>query len=227
MKRECGERILSGHSIRSCPRNCRPQAKCDFSPNLREKGVATGIQIPGRPNNSRSSGEPGDLPAHTLRLLIGRGVPAAASMLSAVRRISRRFRFPASNGEANGKSISLGRRARSSRGGREKFPADPSAKASTPGADSAKAARAAIEVTIDPARDALLTNFGRATLEDRYLLAGRNHAGPVRARGARLCRRRARTRSGSTTTCRGCGSCRRRPSSRTAAPSAACRSPVS
>jgi ribonucleoside-diphosphate reductase alpha chain len=39
-------------------------------------------------------------------------------------------------------------------------------------ADSAKAARAAIEVEIDPGRDELLTNFGRATLVDRYLLAG-------------------------------------------------------
>src|SRR5688572_27199519 len=39
-----------------------------------------------------------------------------------------------------------------------------------PGIDSAKAARAAIEVTIDPSRDALLTNFGNATLVDRYLL---------------------------------------------------------
>ena len=48
----------------------------------------------------------------------------------------------------------------------------PSARTSTPGADSAKAARAAIQVTIDPTRDALLTNFGRATLQDRYLLAG-------------------------------------------------------
>src|SRR5215510_11004265 len=35
-----------------------------------------------------------------------------------------------------------------------------------------KAARAAIQVRIDPARDALLTGFGRATLQDRYLLAG-------------------------------------------------------
>jgi ribonucleoside-diphosphate reductase alpha chain len=42
----------------------------------------------------------------------------------------------------------------------------------TPGIDSAKAARAAIEVTIDPSRDALLTNFGKATLVDRYLLTG-------------------------------------------------------
>ncbi|HEU5137168.1 MAG TPA: ribonucleoside-diphosphate reductase subunit alpha [Steroidobacteraceae bacterium] len=47
-----------------------------------------------------------------------------------------------------------------------------SAGALTPGADSAKAARAAITVNTDPARDALLTNFGRATLQDRYLLAG-------------------------------------------------------
>ena len=41
--------------------------------------------------------------------------------------------------------------------------------------------------------------------------AGRDHAGPVRARGARLRRRRRRMRSGCTTTCRGCGSCRPRP----------------
>jgi ribonucleoside-diphosphate reductase alpha chain len=33
-------------------------------------------------------------------------------------------------------------------------------------------ARAEFEVNIDPARDALLTNFGRATLQDRYLLPG-------------------------------------------------------
>jgi ribonucleoside-diphosphate reductase alpha chain len=42
--------------------------------------------------------------------------------------------------------------------------------APTPGVDSTKAARAAIDVAIDPARDTLLTNFGRATLVDRYLL---------------------------------------------------------
>jgi ribonucleoside-diphosphate reductase alpha chain len=36
----------------------------------------------------------------------------------------------------------------------------------------AAAARAAIRVKIDPARDALLTEFGRATLADRYLLPG-------------------------------------------------------
>ena len=47
-----------------------------------------------------------------------------------------------------------------------------SAKPSMPGTDSDKAARAAIEVRTDPARDALLTNFGRATLQDRYLLDG-------------------------------------------------------
>src|SRR6186713_2623156 len=40
------------------------------------------------------------------------------------------------------------------------------------GTDGPKAARAALEVKIDPSRDALLTNFGRATLQDRYLLTG-------------------------------------------------------
>ncbi len=44
--------------------------------------------------------------------------------------------------------------------------------AATPGIDCAKAARAAMHVDNDPARDALLTNFGRATLADRYLLPG-------------------------------------------------------
>src|SRR5690349_5949992 len=42
----------------------------------------------------------------------------------------------------------------------------------TSSADSIKAARAAIEVCTDPSRDALLTDFGRATLIDRYLLPG-------------------------------------------------------
>jgi ribonucleoside-diphosphate reductase alpha chain len=41
-----------------------------------------------------------------------------------------------------------------------------------PGFDSLEATRAAIPVKTDPARDALLTSFGRATLQDRYLLAG-------------------------------------------------------
>ena len=44
--------------------------------------------------------------------------------------------------------------------------------AGTSSADSLKAARAAIPVIVDPSRDALLTNFGRATLVDRYLLPG-------------------------------------------------------
>jgi ribonucleoside-diphosphate reductase alpha chain len=39
-------------------------------------------------------------------------------------------------------------------------------------ADSIKAARAAIPVVTDPSRDGLLTDFGRATLVDRYLLPG-------------------------------------------------------
>jgi ribonucleoside-diphosphate reductase alpha chain len=40
------------------------------------------------------------------------------------------------------------------------------------GTDSRQAARAAMDIQIDPGRDALLTDFGRATLRDRYLLAG-------------------------------------------------------
>src|SRR5689334_9712698 len=46
------------------------------------------------------------------------------------------------------------------------------ASALTPGIDSTQAARAAMRVVTDPSRDALLTNFGRATLQDRYLLPG-------------------------------------------------------
>jgi ribonucleoside-diphosphate reductase alpha chain len=42
----------------------------------------------------------------------------------------------------------------------------------TAAADGMKAARAAIVVRTDAARDALLTDFGRATLVDRYLLPG-------------------------------------------------------
>jgi ribonucleoside-diphosphate reductase alpha chain len=41
-----------------------------------------------------------------------------------------------------------------------------------PLADGLKAARAAIEVSTQSSRDALLTGFGRATLADRYLLPG-------------------------------------------------------
>jgi ribonucleoside-diphosphate reductase alpha chain len=44
--------------------------------------------------------------------------------------------------------------------------------AATTGAICPPADRTAFAVTIDPARDALLTNFGRATLQDRYLLPG-------------------------------------------------------
>ena len=57
--------------------------------------------------------------------------------------------------------------------------------------------------------------------------AGRGVPGPVRPRRLLLRRRRRRMRSASTTTCRSCGSCRRRRCCRTAAPSAACRSPAS
>jgi ribonucleoside-diphosphate reductase alpha chain len=40
------------------------------------------------------------------------------------------------------------------------------------GARTSKTPRSRIEVRIDPSRDDLLTSFGRATLQDRYLLAG-------------------------------------------------------
>src|SRR6185436_8457623 len=63
-------------------------------------------------------------------------------------------------------------RAKLARPARENSRKITSASAAMPGVDSEKAARAAIEVRTDPARDALLTNFGRATLQDRYLLAG-------------------------------------------------------
>jgi ribonucleoside-diphosphate reductase alpha chain len=46
------------------------------------------------------------------------------------------------------------------------------ATALTPGTDSVRAARDAMDVHVNPDRDALLTDFGRATLRDRYLLAG-------------------------------------------------------
>src|SRR5678816_3128102 len=91
-------------------------------------------------------------------------------MLSAAGRFSRRFRFPANNGEAMANQTVLNSRAKlAARNNSLKILG---ARTSTPGATSAKAARAAIQVTIDPMRDALLTNFGRATLQDRYLLAG-------------------------------------------------------
>src|SRR6187455_2171325 len=91
-------------------------------------------------------------------------------MLSAAGRVSRRFRFPANNGEAMANQTVLNSRAKlAARNNSLKILG---ARTSTPGATSAKAARAAIQVTIDPSRDALLTNFGRATLVDRYLLPG-------------------------------------------------------
>ncbi|HET9863440.1 MAG TPA: ribonucleoside-diphosphate reductase subunit alpha [Steroidobacteraceae bacterium] len=48
----------------------------------------------------------------------------------------------------------------------------PGRRALQPGAAGLKAARAAIHVATDASRDALLSNFGRATLVDRYLLPG-------------------------------------------------------
>ncbi len=44
-------------------------------------------------------------------------------------------------------------------------------------------------IRIDPSRDALLTEFGKKTLEDRYLLPGEIVPGHVRPSRHRLCRR--------------------------------------
>ena len=58
------------------------------------------------------------------------------------------------------------------------------------------------QVHIDRSRDVLLTDFGRATLSDRYLMPGEEFQ-DLFARVASLLRRRCRrTRSASTTTCR-------------------------
>ncbi len=43
-------------------------------------------------------------------------------------------------------------------------------------------------VEVDRDRDALLTDFGKDTLTDRYLLPGRELSGHFRARRRRLCR---------------------------------------
>ena len=56
--------------------------------------------------------------------------------------------------------------------------------------------RAVGPVRTDPARDALLTDFGKATLQDRYLLAGRVVPGSLRASRARV-RGRHRARAAS------------------------------
>ena len=50
--------------------------------------------------------------------------------------------------------------------------------------------RRAFDVVTDDSRDALLTEFGKDTLRDRYLLPGRELSGFVRARRRGLCRRR-------------------------------------
>ena len=44
-------------------------------------------------------------------------------------------------------------------------------------------------VEVDHSRDALLTDFGKDTLKDRYLLPGESLSGPLRARRLGLCRR--------------------------------------
>ena len=78
-------------------------------------------------------------------------------------------------------------------------------------------------VTVDRSRDALLTDFGRETLKDRYLLPGESYQ-DLFARVAAAYADDAPTPSGCTIISRSCGSCRRPRSCRTAAPGAACRS---
>src|SRR6185436_10424720 len=78
---------------------------------------------------------------------------------------------PMASETVSGVRAKLARAARNSELGKKAKRA-PRVRPPIPGSDSAKAARAAMRVAIDPARDALLTNFGRATLVDRYLLAG-------------------------------------------------------
>jgi hypothetical protein len=88
---------------------------------------------------------------------------------------------------------------------------------------SKSVAAPAFPVTTDPSRDALLTDFGKATLDDRYLLPGESYQ-DLFARVARPMPTTPRMRSASTTTSRSCGSCRRPRCCPTAAPAAACRS---
>ena len=52
------------------------------------------------------------------------------------------------------------------------------------------------QVHVDRSRDALLTDFGRATLTDRYLMPGEELPGPVRPRRVLLRRRSRRMPSG-------------------------------
>jgi hypothetical protein len=74
-------------------------------------------------------------------------------------------------------------------------------------------------IVTDESRDALLTAFGKDTLDDRYLLPGESTrtCSPAWPMPMPMTRR---TPSGSTTTSRSCGSCPPRRSSRTAAPGA-------
>ena len=67
------------------------------------------------------------------------------------------------------------------------------------------------QVRIDRSRDALLTDFGKATLDDRYLMPGECYQDLFARVASRLSATTQRMRSASTTTSRSCGSCRRRP----------------
>ena len=95
-----------------------------------------------------------------------------------------------------------------------------------PSRQESKRRDAPFPLEVDHSRDALLTDFGKDTLKDRYLLPGESYQ-DLFARVASAYADDADARpAASTTISRSCGSCRRRRCCRTAAPAAACRSPA-
>jgi ribonucleoside-diphosphate reductase alpha chain len=82
------------------------------------------------------------------------------------------------------------------------------------------------KVEVDRSRDALLTDFGKTTLEDRYLLPGESYQ-DMFARVSTAFADDADHAQRVYDYMSRCGSCRRPRCSATAAPSAACRSAAS
>jgi ribonucleoside-diphosphate reductase alpha chain len=86
--------------------------------------------------------------------------------------ISRRFRFTEQRRSDMASQTAPAVSAKLAQVTHKNSPKIASAVAVTPDVDTPEAARVAFDLRTDPTRDALLTNFGRATLQDRYLLAG-------------------------------------------------------
>ena len=105
----------------------------------------------------------------------------------------------------------------------QKDEAKPEAKSDSKITDSKTVDVRRFDVVTDTARDDLLTEFGKETLRDRYLLPGENYQ-DLFARVARPMPTIRIMPSGSMTISAACGSCRQRLCCRTAAPDAACRS---